>query len=173
LDTLLDEHGARWHVVGPCLGGGWYAWPRGDDNAPRAVAGSPAELGIKLKEPSGPTDRADHPVPNAALRAWREEAGLSRAAMAIALNQTSSALQEHLLCDEKRIAEWEAGHTRWPAPKYERALCELTTCDLQSLGFLPPSPASETPARAAANASPGHGAGRHHTGSSPQDQRQP
>jgi hypothetical protein len=49
LDELLDEHGASWHVVGPCLDGSWYAWPRGHDDAPRLLAPTLAELGIKLK----------------------------------------------------------------------------------------------------------------------------
>ncbi|MGH3158817.1 MAG: hypothetical protein ACRDNF_19910 [Streptosporangiaceae bacterium] len=50
LDELLDEHGADWHVAGPCLDGSWYAWPRGRDEAPRLLAPSLAELGVKLKE---------------------------------------------------------------------------------------------------------------------------
>jgi hypothetical protein len=50
MDALLNEHGSCWHVVGPCLDGGWYAWPRGDVLAPRVMAASLAELAIKLKE---------------------------------------------------------------------------------------------------------------------------
>jgi hypothetical protein len=50
LDALLDQHGAGWHVVGPCLDGSWYAWPRGDDEAERSLASSLADLGAKLKE---------------------------------------------------------------------------------------------------------------------------
>jgi hypothetical protein len=40
----------RWMIVGPCLDGGYYAWPRGDDNAPRVLAGDLDELATKIKE---------------------------------------------------------------------------------------------------------------------------
>jgi hypothetical protein len=50
LDALIDQHGAQWHVVGPCLDGSWYAWPRGQDNAPRVLAASLPDLGVALKE---------------------------------------------------------------------------------------------------------------------------
>jgi hypothetical protein len=50
LDAVLAEHGARYHVVGPCCDGGWYAWPRGRDEVPRVLAASLAELAEKLDE---------------------------------------------------------------------------------------------------------------------------
>jgi hypothetical protein len=53
LDALLGEYGARWHVVGPGPDGGWYAWPRDDDEAPRVFAPSLTELGGNLKEATG------------------------------------------------------------------------------------------------------------------------
>jgi hypothetical protein len=56
LDAFLEEHGSRWHVVGPCLDAGWYAWPRADVLGPRVLAASLAELTIKLKEASRPGD---------------------------------------------------------------------------------------------------------------------
>jgi hypothetical protein len=48
LDALLDRHGRHWVVVGPCLDGGWYAWPRTDDTAPRVLAPTLAQLDAKL-----------------------------------------------------------------------------------------------------------------------------
>jgi hypothetical protein len=48
LDAVLDRHGRRWVIVGPCLDGGWYAWPRGQDTAPRVLARTLAELDGKL-----------------------------------------------------------------------------------------------------------------------------
>jgi hypothetical protein len=53
LDALLDLHGERWVIVGPCLDGGWYAWPRGDATAPRIQAPSLAHLAAGLTE-AGP-----------------------------------------------------------------------------------------------------------------------
>jgi hypothetical protein len=50
LDAVLGKHGARWHIVGPCLDGGWYAWPRGHDEAPRVLAPTLAELDNALDE---------------------------------------------------------------------------------------------------------------------------
>ncbi|MGH3158982.1 MAG: hypothetical protein ACRDNF_20750 [Streptosporangiaceae bacterium] len=44
---------ARWMIVGPCLDGGYYAWPRGDDNAPRVLARDLDELATKIKERDG------------------------------------------------------------------------------------------------------------------------
>ena len=43
----------RWMIVGPCLDGGYYAWPRGDDNAPRVLARDLDELATKIKEREG------------------------------------------------------------------------------------------------------------------------
>jgi hypothetical protein len=48
--AVIREYGPRWMIVGPCLDGGWYAWPRGDDTARRTLASSLADLGLKLKE---------------------------------------------------------------------------------------------------------------------------
>lgn len=56
LDALLDEFGPRWHVIGPCLDGSWYAWPRGRDEAPRVRAPDLAALGVALKEREAGTD---------------------------------------------------------------------------------------------------------------------
>lgn len=50
LPDVLSGYRARWWIVGPCLDGGCYAWPRGDDNAPRVLARDADELAVKLKE---------------------------------------------------------------------------------------------------------------------------
>jgi hypothetical protein len=47
---VIRRYQRRWMIVGPCLDGGWYAWPRGDDTAPRVQAESLAELGDRLAE---------------------------------------------------------------------------------------------------------------------------
>lgn len=88
--------------------------------------------------------RPPDPAPNRVLRAWREGAGLTRVAVVDALNKTPSALQKHLICDAKRIEQWESGQERWPSLKYRQLLCELTSRDLQALGFIPPPSTSKT-----------------------------
>ena len=46
---IIRRHRERWVIIGPCLDGGWYAWPRGDETAPRVQAASLPELSTKLK----------------------------------------------------------------------------------------------------------------------------
>jgi hypothetical protein len=96
--------------------------------------------------PAAPADTARAPraaqggsrTPNAALREWRESAGLTRVALADALNDTPTGEREAFLCDGKIIHAWETGRTRWPSPRYRQALRELTGRDPQALGFTPP-----------------------------------
>ena len=70
---------------------------------------------------------------------------MTRAQMAEALTLTPSALQENLLPDAKLITSWEAGETRWPSPKYRRALHDLTGRDAAALGFQSPNANNGTP----------------------------
>jgi hypothetical protein len=53
LPAEIRDIQTRWHIVGPCLDGDYYAWPRGDDNAPRVLASDLAELAVKIKEREG------------------------------------------------------------------------------------------------------------------------
>jgi transcriptional regulator with XRE-family HTH domain len=80
-------------------------------------------------------------TPNLVLRTWREEHGFSRARMAEALNDTPTA-QHHctLRCDPALISQWESGRIRWPSPKYQRALHDLTGQHPTNLGFTAPTP---------------------------------
>jgi hypothetical protein len=89
---------------------------------------------------------------------------MSRAELADAVSQTPSARRADLACDDKRVAEWENGQSRWPRPKYRLALHELTGRDPRDPGIHPAAipccipfpktrPASQpTPAPAAARA---------------------
>ncbi|MGH3156808.1 MAG: hypothetical protein ACRDNF_09570 [Streptosporangiaceae bacterium] len=66
LDEIVQAHGVRWVIVGPCLDGAWYAMPRRDDGAPRPEAASLAGLGVKLRESGdavlwSPGPRTSHP----------------------------------------------------------------------------------------------------------------
>lgn len=123
LDALLDKH-AGWRVVGPCMDGGWYAWPRGDDQAERVRAPSIPELDAAL-EKTPLRNPIFYAPPNVTFRAWRETHGMSRAEFAGALRQTSAARKAHLICDGKWVAEWERRHVRWPTLPYQQALSEL------------------------------------------------
>jgi tetratricopeptide (TPR) repeat protein len=76
-------------------------------------------------------------IPNIQLRAWRDSNRLTRVEMANALNQTTTAREARLDCDEKRLARWETGEGPWPHAIYRRALHELTGRDAEDLGFIP------------------------------------
>jgi hypothetical protein len=86
------------------------------------------------------------PVPNVVLRRWREAHGLSRSQMARALINTPTAWRQSqfLRCGPELVAGWEEGRVRWPSPKYEVALRDLTGKDPAELGFI----ASRRPRRA-------------------------
>jgi tetratricopeptide (TPR) repeat protein len=89
-------------------------------------------------------------IPNIQLRAWRDAHHLTRVEMADALNQTDTARQARLICDEKRLARWETGEVLWPHAVYRRALHELTGRDAEGLGFLPPQRRGERSLQSAA-----------------------
>lgn len=94
--------------------------------------------------PSGPHGLSvTQKIPNIQLRAWRDASHLTRVEMAEALNRTSVGSEARLVCDEKRLARWETGEVLWPHAVYRRALHELTGCDAQDLGFVPPHRRSE------------------------------
>ncbi|MEU7861037.1 XRE family transcriptional regulator [Nonomuraea sp. NPDC049141] len=76
-------------------------------------------------------------VPNVQLRAWRQNAGLSRGEMAKMLNLTASGIKHRLSCDEERVRRWEVGEVSWPREPYRLALRELTHEDPENLGFVP------------------------------------
>jgi transcriptional regulator with XRE-family HTH domain len=76
-------------------------------------------------------------IPNIQLRAWRDSNRLTRVEMANALNQTATAREARLNCDDKRLARWETGEVLWPHAIYRRALHELTGRDAEELGFIP------------------------------------
>jgi hypothetical protein len=50
MPEVIRGYQLRWWIVGPCLDGGYYAWPRGDDNAPRVLARDADELAAKLAQ---------------------------------------------------------------------------------------------------------------------------
>ena len=87
-------------------------------------------------------------TPNLVLRVWRETQGMTRPQMAEALNRTPSARRDNLTCDAKHIARWETGHIRWPTPRYQRALHDLTGHYPSALGFTagPSTPGHLAPA---------------------------
>ncbi|MFF5210861.1 helix-turn-helix domain-containing protein [Streptosporangium sp. NPDC000396] len=85
-----------------------------------------------------------HTSPNIQLRAWRQNAGLSRGEMAKMLNLTASGIKYHLACDEERVRRWEAGEVSWPREPYRLALRELTHRDPEDLGFVPTKRARAT-----------------------------
>jgi hypothetical protein len=92
-------------------------------------------------------------TPNVILRVWRETQGMTRPMMATALNRTPSAQRDNLTCDAKHIARWESGDIRWPSPRYQRALHDLTGRYPADLGFTTdpepsPQPTPALPARA-------------------------
>jgi len=74
-------------------------------------------------------------IPNVQLRAWRNQANLTRAEMADKLNATPAGIREHLVCDEERIRRWEAGEVSWPRTPYRLALTQLTGLQPEALGF--------------------------------------
>ncbi|MFG1690334.1 helix-turn-helix transcriptional regulator [Nonomuraea sp. NPDC049269] len=76
-------------------------------------------------------------TPNDRLRAWRENADLTRAEMAKMINLSQSGIKHGLTCDEERIRRWEAGEVRWPHDPYRFAIKEVTHTDLEDLGFTP------------------------------------
>jgi hypothetical protein len=87
--------------------------------------------------PSSPPPPAA-PIPNKKLRAWRENRGLTRAQMAEALNNTSTAWHDHIVrCSPELIGRWESGHIPWPSRKYQAALHDLTGRHPATLGFTP------------------------------------
>ncbi|MGH3156273.1 MAG: helix-turn-helix domain-containing protein, partial [Streptosporangiaceae bacterium] len=94
--------------------------------------------------PPPPQPGPGHPAitPNRVLRAWREEAGLTRTQMADALNDTPTAAQHgyFVWCRPEVIAQWEAGRVRCPSRKYQLALHDLTGRDPADLGFTVPAP---------------------------------
>jgi hypothetical protein len=47
---VIRRYERRWVIVGPCLDGGWYAWPRRDETGARVQAASLDELGVRLGE---------------------------------------------------------------------------------------------------------------------------
>jgi transcriptional regulator with XRE-family HTH domain len=76
-------------------------------------------------------------TPNDRLRAWREDADLTRAEMAKMINLSKSGIKHGLTCDEERIRRWEAGEVLWPHEPYRLAIKEVTHRDLEDLGFIP------------------------------------
>jgi transcriptional regulator with XRE-family HTH domain len=80
---------------------------------------------------------AQQRVPNIRLRSWRDNAHMTRAELADAINETATGQALSLCCDEERIRRWEAGEVLWPSAEYRKALNEATHLDTQELGFLP------------------------------------
>ncbi|HEY1918588.1 MAG TPA: helix-turn-helix transcriptional regulator [Streptosporangiaceae bacterium] len=80
---------------------------------------------------------AQQRVPNIRLRSWRDNAHMTRAEFADAINKTATGQALNLYCDEERIRRWEAGEVLWPSTEYRKALSEVTHLDPQDLGFLP------------------------------------
>ncbi|GAA2686312.1 helix-turn-helix domain-containing protein [Nonomuraea recticatena] len=76
-------------------------------------------------------------TPNVQLRAWRENARLTRAEMAKMVILSASGVKHKLACDEERIRRWEAGEVRWPREPYRQAIAEVTGLKPEDLGFVP------------------------------------
>ncbi|MEU7900483.1 helix-turn-helix transcriptional regulator [Nonomuraea sp. NPDC049152] len=86
-------------------------------------------------------------TPNVHLRAWRENARLTRAEMAKMVTLSKSGVKHKLVCDEERIRRWEAGEVRWPREPYRQAIAEVTQLTPEDLGFVPNRRATSFTAR--------------------------
>lgn len=78
-------------------------------------------------------------VPNTALIALRENAGLSQQDLADELNDHAAKRHgKHPQVTRKTIGRWERGEVMWPQPFYRRLLAERFHCSADELGFRRP-----------------------------------
>lgn len=88
-------------------------------------------------------------VPNHALAALREEAGLSQQDLGNELNNLAATKHgKHPMITRKTVGRWERGDVSWPQPFYRRLLGEYFGVSVDELGFRRPHrtrpPQSET-----------------------------
>ena len=80
---------------------------------------------------------AQQRIPNIRLRSWRDNAHMTRAELADAINKSPTGQSLTLFCDDERIRRWESGEVLWPSADYRKAPQEVTQRSPHDLGFSP------------------------------------
>jgi transcriptional regulator with XRE-family HTH domain len=111
--------------------------PLGDQM--RDTQGTYRSLASTLAYDSVVAAPSDTRIPNLALIALREDAGLSQQDLADGLNDLATRkFGKHPSLTKRKIGRWERGEVQWPHPFHRRLLADYFDRAVDDLGFIPP-----------------------------------